>query len=125
MTQGNLQDFIKQMESGVYNYTDNGKCISCGQCCSNVLPLSKEEIQTIKKYKRKHHIQDTTKQEGVGFNMMCPFRDEANKICTIYEVRPEICRDFKCDKPANQIKATQELYYSMRRTVFMREEFFK
>lgn len=30
--------------------------------------------------------------------MTCPFRDNVNRICTIYELRPAICKAFKCDK---------------------------
>lgn len=120
-----LNSIKKEMEQGVYNFTDNGKCTSCGQCCSNILPMSKEEIKAIRKYKRKHHIQDTSKKDGVDINLVCPFRDNGEKICTIYPVRPLICRDFKCDKPQNDIKATRDLFYESRETVYVRETFFE
>lgn len=124
MKESSLQEFLQEMESGVYNFTQNGKCSCCGQCCSNILPMSKDEIQAIKKYKRKHHIQDTSRKEGVTFNLVCPFRDDVNKVCAIYPVRPAICRDFKCDKPQKDIIVSRDLFYETRKTVFVRETFF-
>ena len=124
METNSLQHFMNDINRGVYNFTNEGKCSCCGECCSNILPLSKDEIQKIKKYVRKHHIQDTTKRDNVQFNMVCPFRDNEKKICTIYAVRPLICSDFKCDKMPNKIKATLDFMYETRRTTFVREEFF-
>ncbi len=124
MKAGDLKQFAKDMKNGVYDFTDNGKCTSCGECCSNMLPMTKEEIQIIKKYKRKHHIQDTSYDANVGFNFICPFRDNSRKICTIYEVRPAICKDFKCDKPAKGIKVSSELSRAQRKVIMVRETFF-
>ena len=44
------------MEDNIYNYTVNEKCSSCGNCCSNILPMSSKEIDTIKKYIKKNEI---------------------------------------------------------------------
>lgn len=124
MELSNLKRFVDEMKSGVRNFTDNGKCSSCGECCSNILPMSKAEIQAIKKYKRKHHIRDSSYRAGADFNFVYPFRDNENKVCTVYEIRPAICRDFKCDKPQNDIKVSRELFYQQKRTVYVRETFF-
>ena len=67
---------------------ENGKCSDCGNCCSNCLPLTQAEIKVIKKHIRKNHILP---------EQHTPFRDEINKRCKIYEVRPAICKFFKCD----------------------------
>lgn len=125
MIETGIEKLVKDMKSGVYNFTDSGKCSSCGQCCSNILPMSKDEIKVIKKYNRKHHIQDTSKKGGVHINMVCPFRDDDKKVCSIYPVRPLICKDFKCDKSQNNIRATRDFLYETRSTVFVRETFFK
>ena len=50
----NLENMINGYKSGVYNYTDHGKCIECGNCCSRYLAMNQKEINTIKAYiKRK------------------------------------------------------------------------
>lgn len=35
---GTLQQAYEDMESGVYDFTKDGKCSGCGQCCMNYLP---------------------------------------------------------------------------------------
>lgn len=124
MKQSTLSDFLSDMKKGIYNFTDKGKCSSCGNCCSNLLPLSKCEIKAIKKYKKKHHIQQCIHSETAMLDFICPFRDNEKKICTIYKVRPLICRDFKCDKPAKDIEATETFLYGRYDTVDMKELFF-
>ena len=34
----------------VTDHTCNGKCSNCGQCCSDLLPLSEREVRDIKAY---------------------------------------------------------------------------
>ena len=38
----------------VINYTENGKCSNCGQCCTDYIPISQKEINRIRKYIKKH-----------------------------------------------------------------------
>ena len=124
---GTIQQAIDDMKSGVYDYTDNGKCTSCGQCCSNLLPLSSKEIKEIRRYIKKKRIKPCKHFYPTAvkmFDLTCPFRDNDKNICVIYEVRPAICRDFKCDKPKNEIRATKELYHGRYEAVDMRETFF-
>ena len=83
------------------DYTDHGKCSNCGACCSNLLPVSMKEIETIRKYIREHGVTEAV--NGVPFNatinMVCPFMDTSKELkCKIYEVRPKICRFFMCNK---------------------------
>ena len=52
---------IKQMSSMdfnniIQNRTCNGKCSSCGECCSDILPLDNFEIKKIRDYINKHKI---------------------------------------------------------------------
>ena len=86
-----------------------GNCSNCGECCSSVLPWTKEEIEIVKKYYKEHtEIHKKVKSNCIPLknkvtrkydvNLQCPFRDRENKKCMIYEVRPEICRRFKCNK---------------------------
>ena len=116
------------MKSGVYDFTVDGKCSSCGACCSNVLPLSGKEIKEIKRYVKKHRIKEQKHLAPMANNILdltCPFRDDINRKCLIYDIRPGICRDFQCDKPAKGIQASKELYHKKHQIVDLREEFFR
>ena len=53
---GTLEEVMKDMKCGVFEFTKDGKCSGCGQCCSNYLPISSKEIKEIKRYVKKHHI---------------------------------------------------------------------
>lgn len=74
------------------------KCKECGSCCAGVLPLSNEEIEKIKKYIKENNIKANNSNNifSKNFQDICPFLNKDNK-CNIYEVRPEICRWFRCD----------------------------
>ena len=86
----------------VTDFTINNKCSNCGACCGDILPLTKEDINLIKRYVKKHNIKpqkilipfSTTN----NYFLTCPFRDEKLKKCSIYPARPWICRQFRCDK---------------------------
>ena len=81
------------------DFTNNGKCSSCGECCSDTLPLTVEEINKIKEYIRQHKIPELNKETG---NFKCPFRNDIMKRCNIYSVRPYICQIYKCDTPVEK-----------------------
>lgn len=122
---------IEGMESGIYDFTVDGKCSGCGACCSRWLPVSDTEIKTIRRYMKNHktpeqkHIPPTAKPV---LDATCPFRSEIEGKCLIYSVRPAICRDFQCDKPAKKIRADRALYQGkfmvcdMRRVFYGREK---
>lgn len=79
------------------NFTNDGICSGCGSCCTDFLPVSQSEISRIKLFVKKHKIKQQRVNVASGFDLTCPFRDNANSQCLIYDVRPEICRSFKCD----------------------------
>lgn len=121
-----LESVERGMDDNLFNFTKGGKCSSCGKCCSNLLPMSKKEIQIIHEYIRNHnileskHILPVAKQH---YDMVCPFRDNGKKICTIYPVRPEICRQFICDSE-KRAKRNRALIRQTMETILVREEFF-
>ncbi len=91
----------EQFNNGTYDFTDNGKCVQCGKCCSNLLPMTDEEISVIRKYIKRHHIKEHRHFLPLAepaIDMTCPFLNDDKKTekCDIYEVRPRICRDFIC-----------------------------
>lgn len=111
-------------ECFVKDYTDNGKCSNCGQCCSNALPLSENEIRRIKVYIKEKGIKEQRHNGMVGTDMTCPFRDEANHKCLIYDIRPEICRQFMCNHTKEDIMKWKSDLHKKFSVVFMRNEFF-
>lgn len=124
---GSYETMIEEMKSGVYDYTVDGECSNCGQCCSNFLPISAKEIKAIHRYIRKHDIKEQrtcwpTVEPVTDFT--CPFRSDNERKCLVYEVRPLICRDFQCDKPRKGIWAERDLLQSKYGVVDMRAEFY-
>ena len=55
---GNVEQMLKEFSDGTHDLTDNGKCTQCGQCCSNILPMTEDEISVIRRYIKKHHIKE-------------------------------------------------------------------
>lgn len=127
MSIGTIEQVLANMGNGVYDYTQDGKCSSCGACCSNMLPVSVKECIRIRDYVQRKHIQECVNRpptvEPVQ-DWTCPFRDNMRRVCTIYDVRPAICRDFRCDKPRKQIEADRKMYHEKYMVVDMRETFF-
>lgn len=85
----NLKSAIDKMNSGVYDFTDNGKCTQCGACCSNYLPMTQKEIATIHRFVKKHDIKEFKHLFPVSndtFDMTCPFMDDSKQKekCRIY-----------------------------------------
>lgn len=111
----------------ITDFTEDGRCSNCGQCCGNILPLTADEVRTIHRYIRKHQIREEKIFLPTALptvNMICPFRNEREKKCNIYAVRPLICKAYQCDKAAVDEKMDPALLKQERRTVWMREEFF-
>lgn len=84
---------------------DKSLCGQCGsECCDSSTPFTKEDIASIKKDYRKllRGVEFIPDGNGVftlrkRSNEQCVFLDQ-NKRCRIYDIRPQICRDFG-DKP--------------------------
>lgn len=115
---------------GNYDNTINGKCSGCGDCCSNRLPLSQKEINQIKVYIKEHGIVE--QKHGLfvlstaSIDMTCPFMDNTVKDhkCTIYPVRPQICREYMCNK-GKTFMPSKEVLDGKHHNIYMRETFFK
>ena len=125
---GTIQQMLSDMKNGVCDFTKDGKCSNCGQCCSNFLPISQKEADAIARYMKKNGIKEHINRPPTTQPTMdwtCPFRNEAERKCDIYPVRPAICRDFKCDKPAKGIMADRGMYEGKYGIADMRETFFR
>ena len=99
---GTMEDVRRDVEHGVYDNTDHGICIGCGECCSNLLPMTDSEVVTIRRYIIKHGIRQRVRKMNFlsdpVMDMTCPFLDDSKvkDKCTIYPVRPQICKSFNC-----------------------------
>lgn len=126
---GTIDTMLRDMKEGVHDYTKNSECPGCGQCCSDFLPLSQKEIVSIKRYIKKNgikaqkHFIPTT--DGVYIDMTCPFRSDSEHKCMIYEIRPLICRVFRCDKPKSGKIPSKRLIDRSANFVSMRGTFFE
>lgn len=108
----------------ITDYTCNGKCSNCGNCCGDILHLSKREIKEIDNYLKKHKIEFTPKNIMFVYDNTCPFRDNEKKICKIYEVRPIICKVYQCDKSPEEAYKRREINNEIRLPRSMRQLFF-
>lgn len=127
MKSGSFEEAARELLQSRKDFTVNGKCSGCGECCSNLLPLTDKEIEAIRRYIQKHKIKENIKQfplADVSLDMTCPFRNNEKRICEIYAVRPAICRVYMCNKEATA-DIGREFMRESRRPVLMREEFYK
>lgn len=117
----------KEVDKSVCDFTVDGKCSNCGECCSDFLPLTIREIDIIKayvkKYKIKEEIHSNVLEVSDSIQMTCPFNDKKNHKCNIYKVRPSICKVFICNKPFDQILKTKKEYFqnNYRKPTSLRE----
>ena len=122
-----FEEMQRDMSNGTFDLTCNGKCTGCGGCCSNILPMTEDEIRTIRNYIKRYNIKEQKRllpTVNPNLDMTCPFLDNSKKCdkCMIYEVRPRVCRDFICDP--KQRPPVDLSYASKVRMVLVREAFY-
>ena len=108
---GTIEQMIETMENGVKNFAKDGECSRCGACCTALLPMSSKELKELKRYVKKHHIKPKIHVPPVSepmIDMTCPFFDEQNRVCAVYERRPGICRSFVCSSSEETISKGKE-----------------
>ncbi len=101
MKKSSALDYLRNVNNNhCEDRTYRKHCSKCGECCSALLPLSKDDIAAVKKYLLTHDIKPEHSSSANTIDMTCPFLSK-KKLCLIYEVRPLICRVFKCNKKVN------------------------
>ena len=95
-----FREAMKQMETITDNFV-NDKCSNCGGCCSRLLPMTKSEVKTIKRFIKGKSLKIMPERQkscfGTQINFWCPFLDlSAEHKCQIYPVRPAICKLYSC-----------------------------
>jgi hypothetical protein len=77
-------------------------CLDCGHCCKTTSPIFKErDIQRIAKSKKMsisrfshHYLRRDEDGDWVLKSSPCSFLDMNTNACSIYDVRPQACREF-------------------------------
>lgn len=93
------------------------KCTKCGECCKPITKVSEEDIKRIEQlghrredfldidpFRRESEVKDVLKRK----NGYCTFlRDNKDKTfdCTIYENRPQVCRDYPFFEGVEKLKS--------------------
>ena len=91
------KEFQEKINNSIHDFAD---CSICGYCCkdealdifeSDAYRISRNlKIDKKKFYEKYTHFNEITK--AISMNMPCPFLKENR--CTIYNIRPEKCRNY-------------------------------
>lgn len=113
-----INDIVKLhlKQNKVIDFSCNGKCSCCGECCSCFLPVTQNEINVIQKYIIEHKIRPQKQLLVMENKLTCPYYN--GKKCLIYEVRPLICKEFYCYKEPD-IETARKMTKEKRITVNM------
>lgn len=115
-------------------YSNNcidGRCSNCGECCSDLLPLTDGEVSKLKRYAQAHNLKEHRQApffDPKATDLTCPFRNEQTKRCDVYPVRPLICRSSSAQSRCNRRTTTETLFtravapipYGMRYSVILK-----
>ena len=106
------------------NPCSSENCMRCTKCCSNYLPLTNKEISLLRQTIKKNKIKPVKNTMIQNWYDVCPFLD--GNTCTIYNIRPLICRTFTCSKlKYKDFSNMDELLKEPRKLVNLRKELFK
>lgn len=76
----------------VRNIPPHTRCTNCGECCGPV-PITYNDYARISNYlKGNGYAREVVRRKHKPLN--CVFRDDEQKKCAIYPVRPMVCRLF-------------------------------
>lgn len=106
MEAASIAEALKTIREGmeITDCTNNGECSNCGGCCSNFLPVTPREIESIRQYIKRYGIKPQKHfipSRNPVYDMICPFRDNTKRRCIIYDVRPHVCRVWNCRAALN------------------------
>lgn len=96
------------------DFTCNGKCSKCGECCGAILPLDQEDLDKISKYVLENKIHSIAATLIMQNKLQCPYyTGNKERGCAIYLARPKICRFYKCDKKEISLEEMNEMQNAM------------
>lgn len=76
-----VEEILKIVLNGTGKITDNsvcGECSKCGECCTNLLPISQNELDIIQRYVVEHKIRPQTHMLVMQNRLSCPYYDGKN-----------------------------------------------
>jgi len=94
----NVDKIVHRLNKEISNRID---CTACGNCCKHLHPaLTESEIESlsalksisVELFKKKYIEEDCIEKEQYFKFIPCIFLDD--KICSIYQQRPETCRSY-------------------------------
>ena len=96
------EDLDAQFHSAHEHAFAHTNCLECANCCKTTSPIFKErDIVRIAKYRQvsvsvftHHHLHRDEDGDWVLNQAPCPFLQQEDNRCGIYEVRPEACREY-------------------------------
>lgn len=86
----------------------NISCTHCNDCCTIFAMVTEEELESLKGYffdseegkkilkRARNKVKRHLRQNSIYF--FCPFTDDETKKCSIYNIRPKICKEFHCNR---------------------------
>lgn len=118
-------EYLAEDAKGLHDFTTDGKCSQCGECCKDILPVDFAEMDRIEKYIKSHHIKEQDHHVPAStIDMLCPFLNVDTKQCVIYPVRPKVCRKFLCSMTDAEVEKLQEERKTIGNIISMRTQFF-
>ena len=101
---------VKKELFKIYKDIPSTNCTNCGKCCRIPVELYSIEYIHILEYIKNYFsaaelkrikglcsMEVAIEKKGLTDRRRCIFRDEENRRCSIYEVRPIGCREYKCE----------------------------
>ena len=79
-----IEEILKTVLSGTAKITDNsicGQCSKCGECCTNFLPVTQKEVETIQDYVIANKIRPQKQMLVMQNRLTCPYYN--GKKCLI------------------------------------------
>ena len=72
-------------------------CLKCGKCCDEVGFFVNKE-RTDVEWLKLHGITVEDRGDEVKITIALPCSKKINNQCSIYDNRPEICKNYRCEK---------------------------
>lgn len=88
------------------DFTVDGICSHCGNCCSYLIPVSEQELKVMKETADRIQFRPSLPEGENVIHLHCPFlyKTAAEKQeCAVYENRPAICRHFLCSQSPEEL----------------------
>lgn len=102
-----ISKIVKDTEHSIKDFTLNGKCSKCGECCGSVIPINQEDVNRLQEYVVYHKVRPQKQILIMTNKLRCPYYN--GQKCLIYEARPTICREFVCNKKITNYENAKSL----------------